>query len=59
MAIFLNCKNSSIASRVTGEKVNRDGYGLEIPCKYLVEGDTRAVDWLLQKVEKKRNYAKI
>ena len=49
MAMFLKLKNSSIASRVTGGKVNRgDGYGWEIPCEYLVEGDTRAVDWLLQ-----------
>ena len=59
MAIFLKFKNSSIASRVTGEKINRGGgYGLEIPCEYLVEGDTRAVDWLLQKVEKEEELCK-
>ena len=55
VSMFLNLKNISIASRVTGEKVNRGGgYRLEIPSKYLVEGDTRAVDWLLQKVEKEK-----
>ena len=59
MAIFLKLSNSSIASRVTGEKVNRGGgYGLEIPCKYLVEGETRTVDWLLQKVEKEKELCK-
>ena len=31
-------KNSSIASRITEEKVKRGGgYGLEIPCEYLVK----------------------
>ena len=58
MAMFLKLKNSSIASRVTGEKINRGGYGLEIPCEYLVEGDMRAVDWLLQKVEKEKELCK-
>ena len=46
MAMFLKLKNSSTASIATGEKVNRGGgYGLEIPCEYLVESDKRAVDW--------------
>ena len=55
MAMFLKLKSSSIASRVTGGKVNSGvGYGLEITCEYLVEGGTRAVDWLLQKVEKEK-----
>ena len=59
MAMFLKRKNSSIASRVTGGKVNRrGGYGLEIPCKYLVDGDTRAVDWFLQKVKKEKELCK-
>ena len=45
LAMFLKFKNSSNASRVTGEKVNRgDGYRLEIPSEYLVESDTRDVD---------------
>ena len=60
MAMLLKLKNSSIASRVTGGKVNRGGgYRLEIPCKYLVEGETRAVDWFPQKVEKEKHYVKI
>ena len=51
-------KNSFIASRATGEKVNRGGaYGLEIPCEYLV-GDMRAVDSLFQKVEKEKESCK-
>ena len=55
MAMFLKLKNISIASRVTCEKVNwGGGYRLEIPSTYLVEGDTRAVDCLLQKVEKEK-----
>ena len=57
--MFLKIKNNSIASRVTGGKVNRGGdYGLEIPCEYLVEGDTRAVDWLPPKVEKEKELCK-
>ena len=60
MAMLLKLKSSSITFRVTGEKVNRGGgYRLEIPCEYLVEGETRVVDWFLQKVEKERNYVKI
>ena len=44
---------------VTGETGNRDcGYGLEIPFEYLLEGDTRAVDWLMQKIEKERKFCK-
>ena len=59
MTMFLKLKNSSIASRATGEKVDREGgYGLEIPCEYLAEGDTSAVDWLLQKVEKEKEFCK-
>ena len=55
MVMFLKLKNSSNASRVTGEKLHSGGgFGLKIPCKCLVEGDTRAVDWLLQKVEKEK-----
>ena len=57
--MFLKLKNSCIASRVTGEKLNRGGgYGLEILCDYLVEDDARAVDWLLQKVEKEKELFK-
>ena len=60
IVVFLKLKNSSIAYRVTGEKVNREGgYGLEIPCEYLVEGDTRAVNWLYRMLRKKKNYVKI
>ena len=33
-------------------------YGLEIPCEYLLECNTRVVDWLLQKVEKEREFCK-
>ena len=59
MAIFLKLKKSSIASRVTEEQVSRGGgYGLEIACEYLVESDMRAVDWLLQKVEKEKELCK-
>ena len=59
MTMFLKLKNSSIASRATGEEVNRGGgYGLEIPYEYLVEGGTRAVDWLLQKAEKEKKFCK-
>ena len=56
MTMILKLKNSSIASRVTGEKLNRGaGYQLEIPCKYLVEGDTRAC----KRLRKKKNCVKI
>ena len=59
IAMFLKFKNISIASGVNGEKLNRGcGYGLEIPCKYLVEGGTKDVDWLLQKFEKEKEDVK-
>ena len=57
--MFLRLKNITISSRVPGEQVRRDSsYGLEILCEYLLEGKTRAMNWILQKAEKEREFCK-
>ena len=57
MTTFPKLKTTTISYAVTGETEIRDsGHGLEIPCEYLLEGDTRAVDWLLQNVAKERKF---
>ena len=36
---------------VAGKQVNQEaGYGLEIPCKYRVSGQEKAVAWVSEKV---------
>ena len=35
---------------MTGERINRGGgYGLEVPCKYRISGQEKAVDWIKRK----------
>ena len=48
MTLFLKLKNNSIASQVT----EGSGKELEIPCEYIIEGDTKTVDWILQTLKK-------
>ena len=47
--MFLEGKNRKIENRDSG-------YGLEIPCQYLLEDDPRTVDWRLQTSEKERKF---
>ena len=36
---------------MTGKRINRGGgYGLEVPCKYRISGQEKAVDWRKRKV---------
>ena len=60
VTIFLRLKNITISSRLQREKVSRDsGYGFEILYEYLLAGNTRAVEWLLQKCKRKRILQKL
>ena len=35
---------------MTGKRINRTGgYGLEVPCKYRISGQEKAVDWIKRK----------
>ena len=51
MTMFLKLTGSYIEAEVTGKYINRgDGYGLELPCKYHVSGQEKAVTWLSNKI---------
>ena len=51
MSMFLKLTGSHMKVEVTGKCVNRGaGYGLEIPCKYHVSGQEKAVTWVSKKV---------
>ena len=44
MSMFLKLTGSHMEIEATGKYVNREaGYGLEIPCKYHVSGQEKAV----------------
>ena len=41
---------SFLETKVTGKRINRGGgYGLEVPCKYRISGQEKAVDWIKRK----------
>ena len=49
--LFLKLTGSHMEVEVTEKYVNRGaGYGLEIPCKYHVSGQEKAVAWVSNKV---------
>ena len=52
--LFLKLKSNSIAFRVTNGSDNE----LELPCEYIIKGDTKAVEWILQKLKKKTKLCK-
>ena len=48
----LKIPNTSIKVEVVGKRVNRgDGYGLEIPVAYRLNGPEKLVKWLIKKIE--------
>ena len=48
--MFFNLLGSFLETKVTGKKINRGGwYGLEVPCKYRISGQQKAVDWIKRK----------
>ena len=48
--LFLTLQASFLETKVTGKRINRGGgYGLEVPCKYRVSGQQKAVDWIKRK----------
>ena len=50
---FLELKSSSTSCEVTGRRLNRGGgYGLEVPCKYKLQGVPEAVDWVAKCMDK-------
>ena len=43
--LFFTFPGSFLETRVTGNRINRGGeYGLEVPCKYRISGQEKAVD---------------
>ena len=50
ISLFLTLPGSFIETKVTGKRINRGGgYRLEVPCKYRISGQERAVDWIKRK----------
>ena len=48
---FIAKESSFLETKVTGKRINRGGgYGLEVPCKYRILGQEKAVDWIKRKV---------
>ena len=50
ISLFLTLPGLFLETKVTGKKINRGGgYGLEVPCKYRISGQEKAVDWIKRK----------
>ena len=50
ISLFLNLPGSFLETKVTGKRINRGGgYGLEVPCKYRISGQEKAVEWIKRK----------
>ena len=47
---FIAKESSFLETKVTGKRINRGGgYGLEVPSKYRISGQEKAVDWKKRK----------
>ena len=50
ISLFFTLPGSFFETKVTGKRINRGGgYGLEVPCKYRISGQEKAVDWIKRK----------
>ena len=50
ISLFLTLPRTFLETEVTGKRINRGGgYGLEVPCKYRISGEEKAVDWIKRK----------
>ena len=50
ISLFLTLPGSFLETKVTGKRINsRGGHGLEVPCKYRISGQEKAVDWIKRK----------
>ena len=50
ISLFLTLLGSFSEIKVPGIRINRGGgYGLEVPCKYRISGQEKAVDWIKRK----------
>ena len=51
ISLFLTLPGSFLEAKVTGKRINRGGgYGLDVPRKYRISGQEKAVDWIKRKV---------
>ena len=51
ISLFFILSGSFLEIKVTGKRINQGvGYRLEVPCKYRISGQEKAVDWIKQKV---------
>ena len=50
ISLFLTLLGSLLETKVTEKRINREGgYGLEVPCKYRMSGQEKAVYWIKRK----------
>ena len=50
ISLFLILPGSFLKTKVSGKRIKREGgYGLEVPCKYRISGQEKAVDWIKRK----------
>ena len=50
ISLFLTLPGLFLETKVTGKRINwGGGYGLEVPCKYLISGQEKAVDRIKRK----------
>ena len=50
ISLFLTLLRTFSETEVTRKRINRGGgYGLEVPCKYRISGQQKAVDWIKRK----------
>ena len=50
ISLFLTLLGSFSEIKVPGIRINRGGgYGLEVPCKYRISRQEKAVDWVKRK----------
>ena len=50
ISLFLTLPGSFLETKVTAKRIYRGGgYGLEVPCKYYISGQEKAVDWIKRK----------
>ena len=48
--MFLSLPGSHLEAEVTGGRVNRGAYGLDVTCNYCLTGQEKAIEWVKRKI---------
>ena len=50
LSLSIPLPGSFLETKVNGKRINRGRrYGLEVPCKYRIAGQEKAIDWIKRK----------